>query len=165
MMEGKFGISVHAEFPLTAGIVPEADIPEFYRIFQGDKKGLFPPNAGIFALVFDIGKAVAAGICGGIQVFAYGLPGDRPVFPGFIVPDVDIVAGPVHGYAVGAETGNPVEFGAFVKKVAPRGMVKNAAKVPYADVIGPGNRDIDPVYYIFSRILVKISVFHRDSIA
>jgi hypothetical protein len=165
MMKGEFQIPEDAQVPPLTGLVAKPYIPKFHRIVRGDKEGLLPPDTPVNALVCTVGKAVAAGIAGslgigGVQGLSHRLPGQGPVIPAVVIPDIDIVAGPVHGHPVGPEPGNPVVFRGFIKKIAPGGMVKHPAHIPDTDIISPGNRHIDPVYHVFPVFIVKISVLH-----
>jgi hypothetical protein len=165
MVKGEFQIPEDTQVPHPAGFVGKPDIPKFHRIIRGDKEGLFPPKAAIDALVLAVGKAVPADVLGrlgigGIRSLSHGLPGQGPVIPGIVIPDINIMTGPVHGHPIGPEPGNPVVFRGLIKKVAPGGMVKDPAHIPDANIISPGNWYVDSVYDILPVFIVKVSVLH-----
>ena len=115
------------------------------------------PAAG--ALVHRVAQAVAAAVVR--QISAAGLPGDGPELPCVLVPQVDIVARPVHGHPVGPEAGDPVVLRALVEEVSPGGVVDHGGHVLRPQVVGPGNGHVNPVDDILPPGLVKMSVLHR----
>ena len=72
---------------------------------------------GIFTAVALVIQATVVGVLGDldgykrqgirrlVQRLAHRLPGNRPVFPRFVVPDIHVMAGPVQRHPVGPEPG------------------------------------------------------------
>jgi len=71
------------------------------------------------------------------------------------------MAGPVGRHGVSPETCYTVMLRAFVKQVAPGGLVENAYQVFSANVIGPAHGGIDFLNHIFALCIVKIAVSHN----
>jgi hypothetical protein len=166
MMKREFQIGKDAEMPLFTGTILQLYIPELDRILRGNKQGLGSGDTPVFASVGTVRKTMAAGICRFPQGFSHGLPGKGPIIrnpAGLIIPDIHIMARPIHGHPIGPEPGDPVVFRRFIKQVPPGGMVKNPAHIPDADVVGPGNRHVHPVNNVFPAFFVKITVFHINS--
>ena len=67
---------------------------------------------------------MAALVFGLRQVLAHGLPGDRPVFAGLVVAQIDVVAGAVQRNAVGAEARDALVLGVLVEGIA-AGVVRD----------------------------------------
>ncbi len=136
----------------------EREIPQFHRLAAGDEEGLGRLDAAAAALVHRVAQPVAAAV--GIHRAAAGLPGDRPVLAGVLVPQVNIMAGPVHRHPVGAKAGDAVMLRALVKEIPARRVVDHPAQLLYPEVVGPGNRQIHPVDDILAVLLVKMAVLH-----
>lgn len=110
---GKFGIGPDAEEMGPARGVFRFQAPQFHRLPLGDKQGLGRLDPPAAACIDGVTQPVAAPVA--LQIPVAGLPGNRPVFPGLVVPEVKVVPGPVHGHAVGPEAGDPVVLWAFIK--------------------------------------------------
>ena len=158
LMEAELQIGIDRETAWSFIIIAKGDIPDLHRIVHGHKKSLSCINAAIVAVIFHIAQAVPAGVM--LLRLAHRLPGDGPVITGILIPQIDIMPGPVHRNAVGAKAGNAVILGAFIEQIAPGCVVENPVHVPGADVIGPGHRQIHPVDHIFSTFVVKMAVLH-----
>ena len=165
-MEGKLHIAVHAEAPFPAGIVPDPDVKDFHRVFISgfprNKQDLLRADVLVIALEAGIAQAVPRFIFGFIQQKARGLPAQGPVLPAFIVPQVDVVSRPVHGNAVGAETGNPVMLRAVQPAVASGIMGNHGAHSLGTQIVCHGNRHVDPVNHVFACGIIEISVTHIE---
>ena len=159
VVEAELQIAVYAQPPGTAGVVAQADVPDLHRVVHGHEQGLLRLDAAVVAEVFDVAQSVAAGIV--LLGLAHGLPGDRPELAGLLVPQVDIVAGAVHGDAVGPEAGDAVILGGPVEQIPSRGVVEHAVHVLQTDVVGPGHRNVYPVDHIFPVLVVKITIAHK----
>jgi hypothetical protein len=142
-------------------MVFEGYIPELHRVFQRDKQGLFPGNASIVTLIGTIGKALPTDVSGFIQILTHRLPRQAPVFPGVIIPDIDIMPGSIHRHPIRPKPGNPMVFRGFIEKITSRSMVKHPAEVPYPNIIRPGYGHINPVYHILPMFRIKITITHR----
>ncbi len=154
----KFRVGVHAE---GAGPVPgvlQRQVPQLHILPPEDEQGLGGADAVSGTLIHRVAQPVAAAVI--LRRSAAGLPGDGPIFPRLVVAQVDVVPGPLHGNAVGPEADDPVVFRAFVKEVAPGGVVGHGAQVLHPQVVGPGDGHVDAVDHILSLFLVKVSTFH-----
>ena len=160
LAEAEFQIGEYCQVAGLSRVVAQLYIPDLHGIVHGHEQLLLGVDAGVVAVVFDIAQAVAAGVV--LPGLAHGLPGDRPVVAAVLIPQVNVVARAVHGDAVGAEAGDPVVFRGLVQQIASRGVVEYAVHILQADVVGPGNRHIHPVDYIFPIGIVKISVPHSS---
>ena len=159
-----FHIGVHAQPPWLVRPAAKPHVPQLHRIPQGDEHRLARLDLPVIAGIGGIGQAVAAGIRRLVQRLAHRLPGNRPVFPRFVVPDIHVMAGPVQRHPVGPEPGHPVVLRRFVERVAARGLVEHRAVVVHADVIGPGGRGVHPIDDIFAAVVVKISVLQKATL-
>ena len=107
-----------------------------------------------------VGQAVPDLVACRGEVLADRLPGDRPVFAGLVIPQVDIVTRPVERHAVRSEAGDAVMFGGAVKRVAAGVLRDHGAQVPDAQVIRPGDRDIRPLDHVFAIFVIEITIAH-----
>ena len=163
MVVGQLGITEHADVARPVLRVFQGHVPHLHRLAPGDEQGLHGLDAVVLTFVLRVRKAVTAGVLGLVQGFAHGLPGHGPIFAGVVVPQVDIVAGPVHGHGVGPKTGDAVVFGAFVEQVPPGGVVHHRAQILGTQVIGPADGQVHPVDHIFAAFIVKMAVLHSRS--
>jgi hypothetical protein len=115
----------------------------------------------VVAAEFGIGKSMSANILGFAQVLAHRLPGNGPILSRLIIPQINIMTGPIEGNAIGAKTGNALKLGPFVKGISSGVMGEDRAHILDPQVIGPGNGYIRSFNDIFTIWIVKISVFHN----
>ena len=73
------------------------------------------------------------------------------------------MTGAVERNAVGAKTRDAMMLGALVKRIAAGIVGNHGAQVLHAEIIGPGNRNIDAVDHILQVLVVKVSVTHNVS--
>ena len=158
LVEAEFQIGKYGQIPLFSGIVAQPHVPDLHRVVNGRKQGLLGIDAGVVAEVLAVAEAVAAGIV--LLGLAHGLPGHGPEVPGVVVPEVDIVAGAVHG-AVGPEAGNAVVLRGLVEHIARRSVIEDTVEILQANIVGPGCGDIHPVDDILPAGVVKIAITHR----
>ena len=158
MMEAEFQIGIHRERPRPVAAVAQPYVPDLHRVVHGYKERLRGVYTAVVTEIFHVTQSVPAGVV--LLRLADGLPGDRPVIAVFLIPEVDIVPGEVHRHPIRAEAGNPVIFGAFVQQISAGCVVEYAQHVLKADIIRPGYRQINPVYYIFPCGIVKMAVLH-----
>ena len=158
LVEAEFQIGKYGQIPLFSGIVAQPHVPNLHRVVNGRKQGLLGIDAGVVAKILAVAQAVAAGIV--LLGLAHGLPGHGPEIPGIVVPEVDIVAGAVHG-AIGPEAGNAVVLRGLVEHIARRSVVEDTVEILQANVVGPGCGDIHPVDDILPAGVVKIAITHR----
>jgi len=71
---------------------------------------------------------------------------------------------PVHGHPVGAEAGDPVVLRAFVKEVAPGGVVDYGGQLLHPQVVGPGHGHVtrSMTYSRFSRSKCPYCIAHAS---
>ena len=158
LMETEFRIWEDRQVSRPTAVVAQAQIPDLHRFIHRDKQSLFGTDSAVVTQILHIAQTMPAG-----EVFlrlAHRLPGDRPVVPVLVVPEIDIMTRSIHGDTVRAKARDPVVFRAATDQVAACGMVKNAHHVPGPDVIGPGHGNIDPVDHVFSFLIVEVSVLH-----
>ena len=114
-MEGELHISIDAEAPGPVGVVPHADVENLHRVlpigFNGNEKRLPAGDPVIRAGKGGIAQSVAGFVPGLGQGQPGGLPAEGPVPAGIIIPQIHVMPGPVHGYAVGTKPGDPVMLG------------------------------------------------------
>ena len=127
LMEAEFQIGEHGQVAHPVGIVAQGNPPDLHRVIHGHKQGLLGVDAGVIAVVLAVAQTVAAGVV--LLGLAHGLPGHRPVVAALIIPQVNIVAGAVHGDAVGAEAGDPMVFRGFIQQIAPGGVVEHTVHI------------------------------------
>ena len=77
-----------------------------------------------------------AGILCLLEGFCHGLPGDAEVVRRLIVPDVDVIARPVHGNAVPVKAADAVVLRTLVKGVASRRVVDDCGVILHPQKIG-----------------------------
>jgi len=163
VVKGELHVAEGVQRALAAGVVPDPHVPQDHLVPPGDEDGLGGGNPLARAQVLRIAESVAAGIAGLVQRNAHRLPADRPVFSGFRVPQVRVVAGAVHRHAVGAEAGDAVVFRRIQPRVAARRVVEHAAHPLGADVVGPGDRHVHPVDHVLPGLVVKMTVTHQNA--
>ena len=156
-------IPVYTQPARPVGEVAHPHIPKLHRVAKRDKNRLFGGNAAVGALITAVRQAMPAGIFGFVERLAHRLPGHRPVIPGVVVPQIDIVPGPVQRHTVRSEPRHPVILRRTVKRIAARRLVENGAVVVYADIICPGNRCIHPLHHIFPPLIVKSAILHASA--
>jgi len=106
-------------------------------------------------------EAVTALIAGPGQILPDGLPGDRPIISGLLVPEVDVVSRPVQRNAVLSKAGNTVVLCALMKGISTGIVGDHCAEVFDSEIVRPGDGDIRPFDDILSTFVVKISIPHR----
>ena len=163
MVERQLGVAEHADVPRPAGDILQRKVPDLHSLAPGNEQRLHGADAAVLTFVFCIGQAVAAGIFRPVQRLAHGLPRNRPVLPGVVVPKINVMAGPVHGHGVGAKTRDAVIFGAFMEQVSARRVVHHGAHLLRAKIIGPARGQVHPVDDIFPAVVVEVAVLHTAS--
>lgn len=104
---------------------------------------------------------MAADIFRLVKGFPHWLPGNTEIICILVIPDINIVAWPVHRDTVSAKTADAVIFRAFVKRISSCRVIKNRGKVLHPQIIRPGRGNVHPVNDIFPFFVIKISVSHR----
>ena len=158
LVVGELRVGADAEAPGPPALVDQGQIPQLRPLPPGDKQRLGRPYAPAAALVYRVAQPVAAPVIP--QIPPAGLPGDAPVFPRLVVPEIEVVPRPVHGDPVGPEAGDPVVLGAPAEEVAPGGVVDHGAQLLHPQIVGPGDGHVHPVDDIFPLLLVKVSILH-----
>ncbi len=158
VVETEFQIGKNGQLPRPSGIVAQRDIPDLHRVVHGHEQRLPGVDAAVVAPVFAVAQSMAAGIM--LLGLSHRLPRNRPVIAGLIVPQIDIVARPVHGNTVGAKARDAVVFRRFIKQIPARRVVEHAVHIPKTDVIRPRDRHIHPVDHILAVGIVKVSIAH-----
>ena len=115
MMEGEFDVAKNAQPSWLMVIVLYLDVPQLYIVFEGDEQRLLGFDPLVITQEFGIRKAVAALVIRLGEILPDRLPGNRPKFAGVVVPQIDIMTGPVERYSVLTEASDPMMFGVFVK--------------------------------------------------
>ena len=159
LMEAEFQIGEYGKMAHPARIVAQLHIPDLHGVVHGDEKLLLGVDLGVIGMIFDVAQAVTAGEM--LLWLAHRLPGDAPVVAGVLIPQVYVVAGAVHGNAVGTEPGDAMVFRSFVQQVSARRVVEYAVHILEADVVCPGNGDVYPIDDIFPVLIVKVPITHK----
>jgi len=163
MIKRKLAVRKDAQIPRNIACILQYHIPEFHRIFKGDKEGLHSPYTLVLAGKHRVGKTMPHLVLSFGKVLSNGLPGNRPIFSRIIIPDIDIVARAIEGNPIRPEPGNPVILGIFIKEVPPRIVGNYGTEILYSQVISPGYGNIRLGNYIFSVFIIKITILHRSS--
>ena len=164
-MEGELHVSTDVDAPLPVGGVPNPDVENLHRVdagvrLPGDEQGLLCIDPLVFAPEGGIAQPVPRLVFRFVQRQPRRLPAQGPVFAALRVPQVHIVPRPVHGHAIGPETGNPMMLGAVQPGVSAGLMGNHRAHPLRPQIIGHGLGRVHPIQHIFPSLVVKISVAH-----
>ena len=81
-----------------------------------------------------------------------------------IVVDVKIASAIVHRHVVVAIASDTAELGILIKRVASSGIGNQRKKVLIAQIVNPGPRSLRVSNYIFTMLVIKVSIafiFHN----
>ena len=161
LMKAELQIGKHRKPSLPTAVVAKAQVPDLHRIVHRDKQSLLRRNAAVVAEILHITETVATGEV--LLRLSDRLPGDGPEISVPVVPQIEVMPLSVHGYAVWPKAGDPVVLGAAADQITPCRVIEDPHHFIGSDVVGPGDRQIDPVDDIFPCCVIKMPVLHRFS--
>ena len=135
VVEAELRVGIDGQSPGPIAHVFQSHVPYLHWVVHGHEQGLGGVDAPIGAQILHVSQPVSAGEM--LLWLAHRLPGDGPIVPRVLVPEIHVVARSVHGHAVGPKAGNAMVFGALINEVSARRMVEYAIHVLGADIVGP----------------------------
>ena len=165
MVEGELHVAEHAEGTRCVGVIAQAHVKDFDGIitaaFAGDEQGLAGLNAIVVAGVGGVAEAVAAGVIRLCQRFTGGLPRDGPEVTVLVVAQIDVMAGPIHGHAVGTEPGDAVVLRRVQPAIPARVMGQHSAHSLRPQIVRHRKRSVNPLHDVLPLLVIKIPVSHK----
>ena len=135
VVEAELRVGVDGQSPRPIAHVLQSHVPDLHRVVHGHEQGLGGVDTPIGAQILHVPQPVSAGEM--LLWLAHRLPGDGPIVSRVLVPEIHVVARPVHGHAVGPKAGDAMVFGALINEVSARRVVEHAIHVLGADIVGP----------------------------
>ena len=124
VMEGKLDVTKDADPARPRTGVLDLDVPQLDVVANRNEECLLGQNLMVIARKLGVRKSVAALILCFAQVFADGLPRDRPVLARVVIAKIDIMSGAIERNAVLPEARDALMLSVLVERIA-AGIVRD----------------------------------------